>query len=139
MRVPCFLDTNILLYAAGGRRSEPAKHKIALEILDAVQPVISTQVIGEFCHVSRRKFAKEISVSSLDTWLETLMNLKCVDVDQTLLRSALYIAERYKISFWDAALVAASEMLGATVLYSEDLSHQQKYRTVTVINPFKAN
>lgn len=67
------------------------------------------------------------------------MNLKYVDIDQTLLRTALYLAERYKISFWDAALVAASEMLGAAVLYSEDLSHQQKYRTVTVINPFKAN
>jgi predicted nucleic acid-binding protein len=43
------------------------------------------------------------------------------------------------ISYWDAALVAAAEVIGAPILYTEDLNHGQKYGSVTVINPFKAN
>jgi predicted nucleic acid-binding protein len=49
----------------------------------------------------------------------------------------MFIRERFKIQFWDAALVAASQRLTLPILYSEDLSHGQKYGSVTVINPFK--
>jgi predicted nucleic acid-binding protein len=35
--------------------------------------------------------------------------------------------ERYRISYWDAAIVAAARALGARVLYSEDLNHGQDY------------
>lgn len=44
---------------------------------------------------------------------------------------------RYKISYWDSAMIAACERLKATTLYTEDLNHGQIYGTVTVINPFK--
>ncbi len=46
------------------------------------------------------------------------------------------IRERYQISYWDAAIVAAAAELGCSALYSEDLSHGQFYGTVQVINPF---
>jgi predicted nucleic acid-binding protein len=38
--------------------------------------------------------------------------------------------------YYDAALLAAAERLGASIFYSEDLSHRQTYGSVTVINPF---
>ena len=46
------------------------------------------------------------------------------------------VSERYKLSYWDGAIVAAAEALGAPVLYTEDLNHGQVYGTVTAINPF---
>ncbi len=49
------------------------------------------------------------------------------------------MSERYKISYWDGAILAAAEQLGAPILYTEDLNDGQTYGSVTVINPFKAH
>jgi len=43
---------------------------------------------------------------------------------------------RYGISYWDGAIVAAAEALGAPTLYSEDLSDGQRYGGVRVVDPF---
>ncbi len=54
-------------------------------------------------------------------------------------RSVMEAAElegRHRISFWDALVVHAVNVSGATVLYSEDLSHGQRYGNVRVVNPF---
>jgi predicted nucleic acid-binding protein len=40
------------------------------------------------------------------------------------------------ISYWDAAILAAPEALGAQTLFSEDLSDGQQYGGVRVVNPF---
>ena len=45
-------------------------------------------------------------------------------------------ARRYQLSYWDGAIIAAAERLGARVLYSEDLNHGQTYGSVRVENPF---
>jgi predicted nucleic acid-binding protein len=139
MRAPCFLDTNILIYAAAGKEDEPEKHVRSVEIIRERDVVLSTQVVGEFLHVSRRKYLKVMTVAQVNSWAEMLMRFPSVDIDQAVIKSALFVAERYQISFWDAALVAASERLAAKTLYTEDLSHGQKYGAVTVINPFRAN
>ena len=51
---------------------------------------------------------------------------------------ALWLESRYKISYWDALILNAAESCGATILYSEDLSHRQRYGTVEVVNPLRA-
>jgi predicted nucleic acid-binding protein len=49
---------------------------------------------------------------------------------------AIRLGARYRISFWDALIVAAANAGGAETLLSEDLSHGQQYGAVTVHNPF---
>ena len=44
---------------------------------------------------------------------------------------------RHQISYWDAAIIAAAEALGAREFYSEDLNDGQMYGSVRVVNPFK--
>jgi predicted nucleic acid-binding protein len=44
---------------------------------------------------------------------------------------------RYQISFWDGLILAAAEAGGAEVLYTEDLSHGQRYGGVLARNPFR--
>jgi predicted nucleic acid-binding protein len=139
MKAPCFLDTNILIYAAAGKEDEPEKHVRSVEIIRESDVVLSTQVVGEFLHVSRRKYLKVMTVAQINSWAEMLMHFPSVDIDQAVIKSALFVAERYQISFWDAALVAAAERLAAKTLYTEDLSHGQKYGAVTAINPFRVN
>ena len=57
-------------------------------------------------------------------------------IDIPLMRHALQLKSRYRISYWDAAVVAGSRRLGASVLVSEDLAHGQDYGGVRVLNPF---
>ena len=138
MRAPCFLDTNILIYAAAGRHDAPEKHNRSVQIIRDEDIRVSTQVVGEFLQVSRKKYLSVMGIAEINLWADRLLRLKYTDIDQALIRGALFVAERYEVSFWDAALVAASERLGAEILYTEDLSHRQKYGSVTAINPFRA-
>jgi predicted nucleic acid-binding protein len=139
MKAPCFLDTNILIYAAAGKEDEPEKHARSVEIIRVNDVVLSTQVVGEFLHVARKKFVKVMGVAQINSWADSLLRFPSVDIDQAIIRSALFVAERYQTAFWDAALVAAAERLSAKTLYTEDLNHGQKYGSVTVINPFRAH
>jgi predicted nucleic acid-binding protein len=48
---------------------------------------------------------------------------------------ALDLETRYKTSFWDALILNAAEVAGASILYSEDLAKEQRYGSVRVVNP----
>ena len=50
--------------------------------------------------------------------------------------AALGIEQRYRISFWDAMIVAAADRAGVETLSSEDFNHGQKFGRVQVVNPF---
>ena len=52
------------------------------------------------------------------------------------LLNAIDLQIRYKISFWDAMIIASARQLGCQVLWSEDLNDGQDYGDVTVKNPF---
>ena len=60
----------------------------------------------------------------------------CQPVDHQLVRIAVERSERFAISYWDAAILAAAEALGAETVYSEGLSDGQRYGRVRVVNPF---
>ena len=69
-------------------------------------------------------------------WIERLTEQVCIPVDATLVRNGILLSERYRIDYWDAAIVAAAETAGVETLYSEDLNHGQVYGSVIVVNPF---
>ena len=51
---------------------------------------------------------------------------------------AVEIAEQHLLGMYDALIVAAAELAGCDVLYTEDLNHGQRIGRVVVRNPFKA-
>jgi predicted nucleic acid-binding protein len=59
-----------------------------------------------------------------------------IATDEVIVKRGIEISVRYQISYWDGAIIAAAEALGAKTLYSEDLSHGQTYGDVEVRNPF---
>ena len=69
-------------------------------------------------------------------FLAPLMRLPIQPVTQELFATAAGMADRFRISYWDAAILAAAKTLGCDAVYSEDLSHQQDYDGLRVINPF---
>jgi predicted nucleic acid-binding protein len=68
--------------------------------------------------------------------MEQLDGRPCAIIDADLVKLAAAISIRYQISYWDGAILAAAESLGAEVVYSEDLQHNQEYRALRVENPF---
>ena len=137
MCVEYFLDTNILVYAAAGRAKERAKRKKALTLIEDLEFGLSVQVLQEFYVTVTRKIEIPLSPHQALEWVEQFETFQCVPIETSLVKIAAEISERFKISYWDGAIVAAAELLGAHTLYSEDLNHEQKYGPVQVIDPFR--
>lgn len=138
MSIECFLDTNILVYAAAGRDGDEAKRRRALHLIETQDLGLSAQVLQEFYVTVTRKIAVRMSAEKALEWIEQLEAFPCLAIDASLVKIAAEISERYEISYWDAAVVAAAESLGARTLYSEDLADGQRYGTVRVSNPFRS-
>jgi len=136
MSVDCFLDTNVLIYAATGTLAERTKRDKAQALIASVDFGISTQVLQEFYVTATRKARIPMPPRIALEWMEQLDGRPCVIVDPDIVKLAAAISIRYQISYWDGAILAAAETLGAEVVYSEDLQHNQKYRAVRVENPF---
>ncbi len=136
--VDCFLDTNVLLYAATGTEAEAAKWARAHELIAARRFGISAQVLQEFYVNATRKVKRPMSPQDALAWMAQLDGIPCVATDAALVRRGAELSERYRISYWDGAIVAAAEVLGATTLYTEDLNPGQSYGAVRAVDPFAA-
>ena len=132
-----FLDTNVLVYAALGRRDAPEKQRRARDLMARGPFATSTQVLQEFFVTATRKSAKPLSPAEALEWVELVGEQPCVTVDRTLIAVATELSARYRISYWDAAILAAAERAGAAILCTEDLNHGQCYGAVRAENPFR--
>ena len=139
MRVDALLDTNVLVYAAAGHRDSPAKNETALRLIEAGNFGLSGQVLAEFYHVTTKKLKVPLTVEEATGWVERLVKVTVVPVDSDLVQEGILFSRKHMISYWDGAMLAAARRLKAPIVYSEDISHEQFYGSVQVINPFRPN
>jgi len=134
-----FLDTNIVIYANDSR--DPVKQSRAIEVVtDCIREqtgVVSTQVLQEYAVVALDKLNQDLDVVLRQLLL--LESLEVVQITPELVRRGLEIQARYRISYWDGAIIAAAEHANCSLLLSEDLTSGQLYATVRVENPFAAS
>jgi predicted nucleic acid-binding protein len=139
MPADIFVDTNILVYAHD--RDAGEKHTIARskvkELWEADDaPWISVQVLQEFfvnlCRLGTPLIEARETLTDYARW-----NVIPDTVD--LCEEGITEMERWKISFWDALIVAAARKAGAATLWSEDLSPGQNYGGIRVINPLSTS
>jgi predicted nucleic acid-binding protein len=62
---------------------------------------------------------------------------KPVGTDATLLERAWRAQDQFRLSWWDALILAAAQEAGCTALVTEDLQDGRSYGGVTVVNPFR--
>jgi predicted nucleic acid-binding protein len=136
MTAQCFIDTNILIYAGSAHPDDASKRAIALGILSQRDVGFSAQVMQEYYDVAYRKGRLAISREEALTALRAVALRPVVPITADLVLRAAVVSDRFKITYWDAAIVVAALELGCHTLYSEDLSHQQSYDGLTVVNPF---
>ena len=137
MSVECFLDTNVLVYAASSDRDESSRKATALELIETTDFGLSAQVLQELYVTLTRKITEPLVPEHAHALIDELRVFPTVWTDYPLIVSAIEHSLRYAISYWDGAIVAAAEVLRAPILYSEDLSHGQTYGSVRVVNPFR--
>ena len=133
------LDANVLVYAVSTAANEAAKAQIAEQLLKSGTIGISGQVVQEFFVTVTRKGSAPLSTAEALDWVEAFESLPCIPIDVGLVRDGAAIASRYQVSYWDGAILAAAHRLNASILYTEDLNHDQTYGSVRVVNPFRAN
>jgi predicted nucleic acid-binding protein len=133
-----FVDTNVLLYAVSTAREEAAKAQAARKVLDADDLALSVQVLQEFYVQATRTGRKDrLSHEQAALLVESWLRFPVQETTVTLLRSALEAKRRHRLSYWDAAVLAAARALGCEVLLSEDLAHGRDYDGVRVVDPFR--
>ena len=131
----CFIDTNIWFYSFV-EQDDPVKSQKARELIRAVRPVVSTQVISEVCanllkkaHMAEDTIA-EVVASFYDDYV-------VVAIDQAVLLDASRLRKRHSFSYWDSLIVSSALAGGCKVLYSEDMQHKLVIeQRLTVLNPF---
>jgi predicted nucleic acid-binding protein len=136
MTARVFFDTNVLVYAAVGTGKDEPKRRRALALIEAEDFGTSAQVLQEFFVTVVKKASRPLSAALALEWIEQWAAFPCQAIDHQLVRIAIEQSERYGISYWDAAILAAAEALGARTVYSEDLNDGQQYGGVRVLNPF---
>jgi predicted nucleic acid-binding protein len=133
-----FIDTNVLLYSISRDPSEAQKRDIAFALLDNEDIALSVQVLQEFYVQATRAtrpdaLPHDIAIGLLRTWLR----FKVQEITVPIIMSALEIKAIYKMSYWDAAIVAAARALGCRELLSEDFSHGREVEGIIINNPFR--
>ena len=58
------------------------------------------------------------------------------EITRALVLAAAETAHRFRISYWDAAILEAARVLGCSNVLSEDLADGEDYDGVGVIDPF---
>lgn len=134
-----FVDTNVLLYAASKDPREARKAEAARAVLDRPDLALSIQVLQEFyvqaTRTTRRdRLTHKQAASLVEAWLRFIVQ----DVTLPLMLAALQAAARYRLSYWDAAIIEAARLAGCRTVLSEDLADGRDFDGVRVENPFRS-
>ena len=133
-----FVDTNVLLYAASTAKEEADKRAAARSLLDREDLALSTQVLGEFyVQATRVSRAGALSHDDAADLITGLARYPIQGVTTEIVTRAIATSRRFRISYWDAAIIEAARELGCSVVLSEDLADGQDYDGVKVANPFR--
>ena len=127
-----FLDTNVLLYLLSG---DDAKADRA-EDLVAAGAVVSVQVLNEFASAASRKHY--LSLAEVREALAAVRSAcSVVPLTEETHDMGIDIAERFRLSVYDAMIVASARLAGCSTLLSEDLQNGMELgRGLRVRNPF---
>jgi predicted nucleic acid-binding protein len=126
-----FLDSNVILHLLSADHAKADRAETLLQR----RPIISVQVLNEVTSVCRRKLRMpwDEILALMDT-LKTFCDVVPVTIETHA--EAMQVAQRHRLSFYDAHIVAAAIQSGATTLLSEDMHAGLVIEGLTVRNPF---
>jgi predicted nucleic acid-binding protein len=130
-----FVDTNVLIYAVSPSPEDAGKRRLAQELLRAGGLAVSVQVF--YSQVTRSSRREPLTHSQAMKFIESIREFPVQDVTVAVFRAGVSISRRFRLSYWDGAILAAARACGCDAVYTEDLSDGQDYEGLRVINPFR--
>src|SRR5712692_2981553 len=104
-----FVDTNILLYAASTDPAEQAKSRVAQSVLDGEDLALSVQVLQEFyVQATRSGKADRLTHEQATLLIESFLRYPVQEMTLQLMQAALAATARFRVSYWDAAIIEAA-------------------------------
>jgi len=132
-----FVDTNIFIYLFS--KSDEEKRGKCREFFNKAdinaQFVVSIQVINEFTAVMLQKF--KIPTDEVKSIIDVMSSFELVEIDLSLIKSALDIKNRNQLSYWDSLIVSAAKSAHCNSILTEDLNSGQIIEEMEVLNPMK--
>ena len=135
-----FVDTNILIYAHdldSGMKHEKAAALLG-QLWESETGVLSTQVIQEFYVNVTRKIPHPLSPAQARGLIDNYFAWPIIINGTETIRRASEIEERYRLSFWDALIIAAAVEGRADQILTEDLKAGETIEGIQIVNPFIA-
>lgn len=134
MKDKSFIDSNILIYAH--TKQDERKRIIAQEILYSDLIIGNTQVINESINVFIKRF--KIPLVEIQQIVDQVfLYLPVNTINHLTIQSAMKICSKYFYSYYDSLIIASALQNECSILFSEDLQHNQKIEnSLTIINPF---
>jgi predicted nucleic acid-binding protein len=133
-----FVDTNVLLYSISSGPEEAGKARAALALLESADLALSVQVLQEFyVQATRSTKSDRITHDQASSLIEAYLRFPVLPTSVELVRAALNATARYRVSYWDAAIIEAARASSCPLLLTEDLDDGRNYDGVTVENPFR--
>ena len=132
-----FVDTNVLLYAVSEDPAEAGKRDRARHVLSERDLAVSVQVLQEFYfQATRPTRVRGLSSESALRFLEPILLFRIQAMTPDVFLDAVEISRRFQLSYWDAAIIAAAQVLSCEAIYTEDLNPGQHYGAIRALNPF---
>jgi predicted nucleic acid-binding protein len=128
-----FFDTNVLVCLASG---DPVKADRAERVIGA-GGAVSVQVLNELANVARRKM--QMSWTETHAFLNMVRNVLTVHALTVETHEiGLRLAEKYRLSIYDAMIAASALQAGCDTLWSEDMKHGLAVDGILrILNPFR--
>jgi predicted nucleic acid-binding protein len=123
MTAKFFVDTNILVYATSGAAADQARRNVALDLPRRADLALWAQVLAEFYSVATSKTKLNLTHDDAVVLLKSLERIPACPITRELVMEAVEVRQRFNISYWDAAILAAAKGMGCHTVYSEDLNH----------------
>jgi predicted nucleic acid-binding protein len=128
----CFFDSNILVHLVG----QDERRKSSAKVLVDAGGVISVQVLNEFANVAAKKMRMK-GEQIVGALLPIRDACELVPLTLEIHDLAMDIFSRTNFGVYDCNIIAAAELSGCDVLYSEDMTDGQRVGRVSIRNPFK--
>ncbi len=129
-----FFDTNVVIYAVDPRDDSYEKGQVARRLMKTRAIALSTQVLMEAFNtlVGRRLRDRAFTTA----YVEEIASGPVVSIEREDVLAALDISARHQINHWDGLILRAAEKAQAEIIYTEDLTHGERYGPVRACNPF---
>lgn len=133
--MPCFVDTNVWLYAFI-ESDDAAKSARASGLIQQGNIRLSTQVVNEVCVnlLKKAKFSEDALRQLIDAFYT---KYDVFDLQRSTFLTASDLRDGFSLSYWDSVIVASALETGAGILYSEDMQDGLLVNNqLRIVNPF---